>query len=146
VSIEENRRVFEQWYDAFETGDVDNAVSFFSDDAVYEDHGVMAFSTGKAEVDAFWYEFFDAIEKESFACPLHRVKIDENGYAAEWTARVILAKPWRGLGKAGDSFEVAGCSIGEIRDGKITVNRDYYNAVVVLAQLGIKELPQMAAA
>jgi ketosteroid isomerase-like protein len=63
-------------------------------------------------------------------------KADENGGWVEWT----FSGTDKGLYKTGKKFSVRGASVFQLRGGKFSTNKDYYDAATIMKQVGA--LPQ----
>ena len=57
--------------------------------------------------------------------------------ASEWVMTGTHAGELGGIPATGKRFSLRGASIGELREGKISRNSDYYNAVSFLQQVGL---------
>jgi steroid delta-isomerase-like uncharacterized protein len=58
----------------------------------------------------------------------------------EWNSSGTFQAPFRGKAPNGKRFERRGCSVAEVRGGKIVHYRDYYDRAIVLQQLDLLEL------
>jgi steroid delta-isomerase-like uncharacterized protein len=58
----------------------------------------------------------------------------------EWVSAGTFEGPFRGKAPSGKRFERRGCSVAEVRGGKIVRYRDYYDRAILLQQLGILDL------
>ena len=57
----------------------------------------------------------------------------------EIVARGTHTGPLDGIPPTGRRAEVVGCNVVEIRDGKIHRERDYYDTMALMQQLGLAE-------
>lgn len=101
---------FKDYLDAWATNDVDKVVSFFTDDAVYEDTTIKHGANGMKQLRRFVGASFTNVPEAHFDYVGH--VSDGTSYAIEW-----IMQP----------MNVRGVSIGSLRDGKISANRDYWN-------------------
>jgi steroid delta-isomerase-like uncharacterized protein len=70
----------------------------------------------------------------------HQYSAGENGPAViEMTARGTHTGPLGELPATGKSVEVLVCNIVESRDGQIITEREYYDALSMMRQLGVAE-------
>jgi len=115
---------------AWNSHDPDTVVTAYTEDIVYEDvpHGIICH--GRAEVRGTAAEFFAADGDVKFEVVNSWV---HNGHGVlEWV--------WRGVDKGefktGKPFSIRGLSIIEVRDGKISRNRDYYDIATKMRDVG----------
>jgi steroid delta-isomerase-like uncharacterized protein len=69
---------------------------------------------------------------------VNEILTTEEGYGLAWVMTGQHVKDLPGMPATNRTFEVPGASIGEVRDGKITRNRDFWNHHALLKQLGYK--------
>lgn len=105
------------YYAAWTEGNVDNVVSYFTADAVYEDVATADISMGTKQVRAFAAKFLAStpgvkVEPES-------ILIGPDSAAVEWTMSA-------GIGA--EAWSVRGVAILHHRDGKILRATDYWNS------------------
>lgn len=102
------------WYEGYLTSwhtlEVDNVLEWFTDDCVYEDTTIGHGAEGKKALGKFVNASFKNVPDARFEF----VRGHDNGeaYAIEWVMQPM---------------GVRGVSVGQLRDGKIAVNRDYWN-------------------
>ena len=101
---------FADYLHAWDTLDVDTVMAFFTDDIVYEDTTIGHGGTGEKQVRKFVRGSFENVPDARFEYVGH-LNTDTD-YAIEW-----IMQP----------MGVRGVSIGKLRDGKISENRDYWN-------------------
>jgi steroid delta-isomerase-like uncharacterized protein len=101
---------YEQYLASWETLDADKVLDFFTEDCVYEDTTIGHGAEGKRRLRRFVEASFANVPDARFEF----VRGHDNGeaYAIEWVMQPM---------------NVRGVSVGQLRDGKITVNRDYWN-------------------
>ena len=105
------------YYAAWSSGNVDEVMTYFTPDAVYEDVATAELATGAAQVRAFASKFLQSspgvkVEPTS-------VVIGDHSAAVEWTM---------GAGAGKDAWTVRGAAILQHRDGQITRATDYWNS------------------
>jgi steroid delta-isomerase-like uncharacterized protein len=115
---------------AWNSHDPDKIVAAYTDDIVYEDvpHGIICH--GPAELRETIAGFFAADGDVKFKVVNSWV---HNGHGVlEWV--------WRGIDKGefktGKPFSIRGLTIFEVRDGKISRNRDYYDVATKMRDVG----------
>ena len=115
---------------AWNSHDPDKVVTAYTEDVVYEDvpHGIIC--NGRPELRATAADFFAADGDVKFEV----VKSWIHG------GQGVLEWVWRGVDKGefktGKPFTVRGLSILEVRDGKISSNRDYYDEATKMREVG----------
>jgi steroid delta-isomerase-like uncharacterized protein len=132
------RDYFESW----SSHDVDKVASFFVDDLVYEDVPIRWVQRGKDEFRANWGAFFDACP--DFNIELKALVASGDRVATEWVMTGKLTKDLHGLPATGKGFSIRGASISELRGDKISQNRDYWDSMELLRQVGL--MPETASA
>jgi ketosteroid isomerase-like protein len=101
---------FKEYLDSWGTKDVDRVTDWVTDDVEFEDVGAGHKVTGKDKVAKFVAASFAAVPDATFDF----VGGEELGdaYYMEWVMQPM---------------GIRGVSVGRRRDGKIAVNRDYWN-------------------
>jgi limonene-1,2-epoxide hydrolase len=117
--------VVRQFCDAWKRGDIDELMSFFADDAVYHNVPVPPVKGVKQIREAFlaFAKLMDAIEIEN-------PNVAVNG-SVVFTERIDHFR-WNSKKLA---LPVAG--VFEVRDGKITAHRDYFDYATWMNATGI---------
>src|SRR5215510_973694 len=128
-------RMFEDWAAAWSQHDVQKLLSLCTDDCTYEDVTMGAISRGKAEVKSFANAVFAAFP--DFRIQVTSGFIAGNWAGAEWTMSGTHKGDLPGMPATGKSFAVRGCTICELRAGKITRNSDYWDRVSFSKQTGV---------
>ena len=70
----------------------------------------------------------------------------ETGYALEWVMQGTHDRASAQIPATGKPFAIRGVSVGELRDGKIARNTDYWSLAEFLMQVGLMPAPAGAAA
>jgi steroid delta-isomerase-like uncharacterized protein len=125
----------QQYADAIGSGDLDRVWSFYADDIVYEDTAVKQVHRGLEAVKKFYVMGMGALDVK---WDVDTIVCTDSAFGLAWqmTGRHIHDLP--GMPATGRPFTVPGSSIGEVRDGKIARNRDFWNNYDLLKQLGIR--------
>ena len=121
---------------AWSTHDPDKVISFYTDDAVYEDVAFGEVNHGKTELRKFAAELFEEVPDIKLEVTSSST-YNGRGYV-EW----IFSGTDKGIYKTGKKFSVRGASVFEMRGGKCASNKDYYNAATIMQQVGV--LPKEA--
>jgi ketosteroid isomerase-like protein len=104
---------FTDYFHAWDTLDLDGVLSFFTDDIVYEDTTIKHGASGMDQMRRFVQASFDNVPNARFD-HISSVVTDD-AFAVEWVMQPM---------------KVRGVSIGTLRDGKISTQRDYWNGAM----------------
>jgi steroid delta-isomerase-like uncharacterized protein len=133
------------WHDDYfarwNAHDADAIVAFMTPDAVYEDLALGARHSGRDEIRAFIAGMTTRLSSDyqfAFVAP---IAVSVAGYAFEWTMTGTNDGPNGRFTPTGKQFAIRGVSVGRLVDGKIVENRDYWNLLGLLVQLGIMPGP-----
>jgi len=111
--------------------DPDKVASLYADDVVYEDVAFGLIAHGHAEMRKMAADFFVAVPDLKLDI-VSSTSIGNRG-SVEW----VFSGTDVGVYKTGKKFSVRGASIYELRGGKFSANRDYYDAASIMRQVGI---------
>jgi|SRR5215469_4114491 len=123
-------RAFEQ---AFNRQDVNALLDCFTETASYHDTFFGA-HTGRAALRAMFERMFR--EGREYAWTMETVLEQRELAAAEWTFSYVVTEAIPR--SAGRKVRFPGMSVFELRDGKITAYREYFDKGAALLQLGFK--------
>lgn len=132
-------QVLNDYAAAWNSHDTEKLVSLFTDDCVYEELGIGVIKRGKEELRAFINGFFANFPDVNFE-PKSSF-ISGNWYCAEWVWTGTYKGNAPGLPATGKKVSIRGVSVGELKEGKIKRNSDYYNRMDFFQQLGVKLVP-----
>jgi ketosteroid isomerase-like protein len=104
---------FTSYFDAWHNLDLERVMAFFADDVVYEDTTVGAIARGTEQMRKFVKDSFRRVPDARF--DLVYSFSTGTDYSMEWVMQPM---------------GVRGLSIGKMREGKITENRDYWNGAL----------------
>jgi len=124
---------------AWNSHDTEKLVSFFTDDCVYEEVAIGKITRGKEEFKAFINAFFAAFPDTNFE--LTSNFNSGNWYCAEWIWTATHKGNMAGIPATGKRISIRGVSVGELKEGKIKRNSEYYNLMDFIKQIGIKPGP-----
>jgi steroid delta-isomerase-like uncharacterized protein len=116
---------------AWNSRDADKFASQFTSDALYEDVAAGHVTHGRDGVRQWASGAFRDIE--NFRIQVVSTRVHDRHGAVEW----IWSGTDKGLFGTGKDFSVRGASIIQIRDGKISSYREYYDFSAVMRQLGL---------
>jgi steroid delta-isomerase-like uncharacterized protein len=121
----------QQAFAAWNSHDPDKVVTYYTKDVVYEDVAYGTVSHGRSELRKFASGFFEAVPDLKLEVVSSSVR---HGHGvAEW----VLSGTDRGLYKTGKKFSVRGASVFEMRDGKCSSNKDFYDLATIMRQVGV---------
>lgn len=121
-----NSRIVKDFIDSFREGDLDRIMGFFDDDAIYHNIPLEPAQGGEA-IRGMLQGFIAMASKTEWI--VHRIAEDEDGVVlTERTDRFLVGENW---------IEIPVMGTFELRDGKLSAWRDYFD----LAQFQ-KQLPQ----
>jgi steroid delta-isomerase-like uncharacterized protein len=133
-----NRELLEQYVELYNAGDLDACMELYAEDASQRMHdgtfvGVRAIQKRLA--------------RDLVAFPDAHYVVDsfveqDDSFADEWTLLGTHTGPFAlpdgsQLSPTGIRIEVKGMELVELRDGKIVVDNLYYDAMALVAQLGL---------
>jgi steroid delta-isomerase-like uncharacterized protein len=116
---------------AWNAHDADKVASLYTDDVVYEDVAFGMVAHGHAEMRKLAADFFAGVPDFKLEV-VSQTSMGNHG-SVEW----VFSGTDVGLYKTGKKFSVRGASIFEIRGGKFSANRDYYDAASLMRQVGV---------
>jgi steroid delta-isomerase-like uncharacterized protein len=120
----------EQLFAAWKSHDANKVVAFYTDDVAYEDVPLGRTSHGRDEFRKFVEDTFSAFPDlnvevvSSSACHGHGV------------SEVVWNATDKGFLKTDKRFSIRMVSVFELRQGKISRNKDFYDLSTILRQLG----------
>lgn len=135
----------DEYLDAWNSHDAERVASFMADGAIYEDVALGQRMTGHDEIVAF-VNNASADFSTDFRFETITAMSTDDWYALEWTMSGTHDRETPGLGMTNKSFSIRGASVGTLENGKIKLNRDYWNMADFLIQVGILPAPAVAAA
>jgi len=106
-------------------------VTFYTEDVVYEDVAYGVVNHGRAELRKFAAGFFEAVP--DLKLEVINTSVHKGHGSVEW----VLSGTDRGLYKTGKKFSVRGASVFEMRGGKCSANKDFYDFATIMRQLGM---------
>jgi steroid delta-isomerase-like uncharacterized protein len=126
-----DKRVIDQLFAGWNSRDADKFVVLFADDAVYEDIAAGRINRGRTEIREWAAQAFADIE--NFKIDLISSTVHNGHGVVEW----IWSGTDKGLLKTGKNFSVRGVSVIEVRKGKISKYKEFYDFATVMRQLGV---------
>ena|SRR5437879_3309121 len=133
-AIKRSNPIVERAFAAWNSQDPDKLVAAYNDDIVYEDVPSGSVSNGRAELRKFAVLTFSGVG--DFKIEAVNTWVENGHGVVEW-AWSGVDKDWF---KTGKPFSVRGVSVFEVRKGKISRNKDFYDAAAIMRQVG--KLPE----
>jgi steroid delta-isomerase-like uncharacterized protein len=124
AEMTDRKRLMGDYMAAWNARDADRVAAFFSDDAVYADHGAGETAHGRAAIRshvAAVHRGFPDLEFE-----LVRAAHGENFTAGEWRSRMTHGGEFAGLVPTGRVVESSGVDVATVDSDGLIVNLDYY--------------------
>jgi steroid delta-isomerase-like uncharacterized protein len=137
-----NADILRRLVEAHTAHDYETVAELLADDCVFIDCATGEKSAGRdAVMEAFkkWESAFPDMEIDAL-----NVVSTENGAAGEFLARGIQTGPLGDIPATNKNLEEHFSIIGEVEGGKFTGMREYYDAMTLMAQLGL--VPEAAKA
>jgi steroid delta-isomerase-like uncharacterized protein len=135
-----DRSFLDTYLDAWNSHDSAAVAGHMADDAVYEDVALGRVLHGPSEIASFVEEATRS--SSDFRFETVSLLTVGNDYANEWVMLGTNDREARGVPATGRAFRVRGASIGRLdTSGRIVENREYYNLVELLTQLGLLPAP-----
>jgi steroid delta-isomerase-like uncharacterized protein len=116
---------------AWNAHNADKVASLYTDDVVYEDVPFGLIARGHADLRKMAADFFTSVPDLKLEVVSNK-SVGDRG-SVEW----IFSGTDVGLYKTGKKFSVRGASVYELRGGKFSGNRDYYDSASIMRQVGI---------
>ncbi len=128
-------KVIEQWALAWSSPDtLEQLLSLFTDDCIYEDLPMGVITHGKGELEQFYHQTRHGIP--DFTFKLTSQFVAGNRAGAEWIMAGTHQGDLPGLPATHKPVSIRGASLFELQDQKIKRCSDYFDMVAALKQLG----------
>jgi steroid delta-isomerase-like uncharacterized protein len=114
--------------------DLERIWTFYSDDVIYEDCALGQVHVGLEATKKFYTETMMGLDVD---WTVDTVVATAGGFAVAGLMKGKHVTDLPGMPATHRDFSVPCASVGEVRDGKITRNRDYWNNYDLLKQLGL---------
>lgn len=133
-----------EWAVAVNSGDADQVLALYTDDALWEEVAIGLAARGPDEIRAHLDGLFTAVPDITFDVTSGFVSGDRA--VVEWVVSGTYSSDFPGLPPAADQrFSFRGASVFELADGKIRRYTEYWDAYLFLVQLGALPAPKAAA-
>ena len=132
-----------EWATAVNSGDIDQVLALYTDDALWEEVAIGLAAHGQDEIRAHLDRLYTAVPDITFDVSSGFVAGDRA--VVEWTVSGTYSSDFPGLPPAaGQHFSIRGASVFELADGKIRRYTEYWDAYLFLVQLGALPAPGTA--
>ncbi len=131
----ESKLLLKNWIEVFERKDLPAVIECYADDAVNFQVATRAPSVGKEQIKKDAAEFF-----RGFPDAWARIEnlIGDGDWAAwEWLGGGTFTGEFYGAQPTGRSFEIRGCGFFYFREGKIVLQRGYWDKHSWFSQVGL---------
>jgi steroid delta-isomerase-like uncharacterized protein len=132
---DKNIELVQNNFAAWNAHDADKIASLYTDDVIYEDVTFGLVAHGQPELRKMAATFFAGVP--DFKLEIVSSTSMGNRGSVEW----VFSGTDVGLYKTGKKFSVRGASVYELRDGKFSGNRDYYDSASIMRQVGLLPKP-----
>jgi steroid delta-isomerase-like uncharacterized protein len=128
------RSVVIDWTDALSKHDPDAALEYVSDDCRFTNIGTGREATGRSAMRAEYAGLF-ALWSD-LRIDITNLFVADPNFAKEWVMTGVHTGDLPGLPASGRPFRLRGVGIGEVRDGRVVRQTEYWNMADFLAQVG----------
>ncbi|HEX6538629.1 MAG TPA: nuclear transport factor 2 family protein [Candidatus Dormibacteraeota bacterium] len=138
---------YDDYLDAWTSHDSARIVSFMAPNVTYTDVALGQTHTGRTDI-AQWIDSMVDHFSTDYSFESGPAVATDTGYALEWVMKGThdRADTDNQLPATGKPFAIRGVSVGELADGKITRNTDYWSLTEFLMQVELMPSPQTAKA
>jgi steroid delta-isomerase-like uncharacterized protein len=134
---------FIDYFEAWNSHDGERVASFMTPTATYSDIALGESHTGHAEIAAWVNSMTPGLSSDfRFECTYS--VLTDTGYVLEWVMSGTHDGSTPQLRASGKPFAIHGVSVGELEEGKIKRNTDYWNSPELLVHIGAMPAPGAA--
>ena len=126
-----------EYLGAWNAHDAERVVSYFTDDATYDDVAMGQVAISKDQIREFAKSMFRSTPDVTFE--LLSLFVAGDWIASEWVMTGTQTGDMPGVPATGRSFSIRGASVGELAGDKIKRNSDYWSLTSLLQQLGVHQ-------
>ena len=124
---------------AWDRHDAEGVAAYFTGNGTYEDTTLAKLMEGSAEIAAFVSDAESGFSSD-FAFTLTRAMGSDEGYFMEWVMAGTHDRSGT-LPATGKPYAIHGVSVGTFDGDRIKANRDYWNALAFMAEVGLLPAP-----
>lgn len=126
-----SKSIAQKWIDGWNAPGPETLLAAFTPDATYEDVAFGLKKTGSAELRELHQHFHASVG--GMYVKLVASHIASGHGTIEW----LFGGMDTGMFKTGKPFEVRGVSVIDVRGGRISNDRDYYDVATIMKQVGV---------
>ncbi|MBD2099570.1 nuclear transport factor 2 family protein [Leptolyngbya sp. FACHB-261] len=130
-----NTELLLQWASLWSSGNVESFLGLFAEDCYYEDVAFSMVSKGKEQLRNFFASTRTALP--DLKMNVQSCFASEKNGAVEWIMQGTHREAFHDVPATNQMIEVRGVTFIDLENGKIKTNKDYYNLVTVLKQIGM---------
>ncbi len=131
-----NELVFD-YVGAWNKRELDELVSFFDQDALYEDHGLGMAARGKGAIRRYLADVFVALPDATMMFAASPLVGDDRAYI-EWVMSGTEKGELAGTRPGDRRFEVCGASVMVMEHGKIVKKTDYFDPALLAGREAVE--------
>ncbi len=120
---------------AWDRHDGDGVAAYFTGDGTYEDTTLAKRMEGLTEIAGFVTEAESGFSSD-FTFTLNTAMQSDEGYVMEWVMAGTHDRSGT-LPATGKPYAIHGVSVGTFEGEKIKANRDYWNALAFMGEVGL---------
>lgn len=135
----------DDYLEAWNRHDSAALAGYLTDDCVYTDQALGETATGLEAIKKF-VDDFEVNMSTDYRFEKGGEVVTDKAYAVEWTVSGTNDRGNEQLPSTGKPFSIKGISFGELRNGKISRNTDYWSLAEYLTQVGLMPAPAGATA
>lgn len=131
-----SKELLQLWIDAFQARDLEAVVNCYAEDAVNFQIAAGVPSIGKEQIRQDTAEFFRGFPNAW--SKVENLMSDGDFAAWEWIGGGSFLGAFYGNPPTGKSFEIRGCGFFQFENGKIILQRGYWDKLSWFSQIGLK--------
>lgn len=137
IRAQEMRQFVEKYVEVLNALDLDALEKFHTDDSVSVAVRVMERRMDRGGLRQYQEEYRHAFPDGRLTVENIIVDADRNHVAFQWVARATHKGNFMGIEPTNKQAEVRGCTVLEMRDGKIAYETSYSDTAALMRQLGL---------
>jgi steroid delta-isomerase-like uncharacterized protein len=133
--MSESKKLIRKWIDAFTRKDLEAVMDCYADDAVNWQVAAGEPTIGKEQIRKDTAEFFKGFP--DFYSIVENIIADEDWAVWEWLGGGTFGGEFYGSQPTHKSYELRGCGFFQFNDGKIILQRGYWDKLTWFSQVGL---------
>ena len=133
--MNDSKELLQRWIEAFNRKDIEVVINCYAEDAVNFQVATGEPAVGREQIrrdtEAFFKGFPDSWAR------VENLLADGDWAAWEWSGGGTFSGEFYGASPTGKSYELRGCGFFQFKDGKIIVQRGYWDKLTWFAQVGL---------